>query len=181
MSDFNYCPKCAAPLVERASDQPLDIDTNTKLLMACSLGCGFVHYDNPIPIVAVVVEYNGNVVLAHNKTWEQPFYGVITGFVDHGEAPDQCALRELKEELNLDANSTTLIGVYFSEPMNQVIIGYHVEASGEIVLNDELDDFKLVPPNQCVAWPTGTGYVLRDWLHSRGINPAMMTLHAQND
>lgn len=168
MFEFKYCPGCMAALT--------DLGTETALRPVCSVQCGFVHYDNPTPVVAVVVEYQGKVVLAHNRLWPKRFYGVITGFVDHAEAPDQGALRELKEELNLDATDATLIGVYPSEKMNQIIIGYHVEASGEIELNEELDDFKLVPFNQCVAWPTGTGYALRDWLRTRDIEPTMMTL-----
>lgn len=180
MSEFKFCPRCTAPLVERDVETQVRPDI-PRLPLVCSLDCGFAHYDNPIPIVAVVVEYRGEIVLAHNRAWEKPFYGVITGFVDHGEAPELCAVREVKEELNLDASPASLIGVYSSEPMNQVIIGYHVEAQGEIRLNEELDDYKLVPPDQCIAWPTGTGYALCDWLRTRGIDPSMMMLHAQND
>jgi hypothetical protein len=60
--------------------------------------------------------------------------------------------------------------------MNQVIIGYHVRATGTISLNEELDAFKLMSPEDCVAWPTGTGYALRDWLRSQGHEPEMMKL-----
>jgi NADH pyrophosphatase NudC (nudix superfamily) len=115
-------------------------------------------------------------VLAHNRSWRGDFYGVITGFVDHAEAPADCAVREVKEELDLDASPASLIGVYPFERMNQVIIGYHVRATGTISLNEELDAFKLMSPEDCVAWPTGTGYALRDWLRSQGHEPEMMKL-----
>jgi NAD+ diphosphatase len=85
-------------------------------------------------------------------------------------------VREVKEELNLDAATTALIGVYSSEPMNQVIIAFHVTASGTIALNSELDDFKHVAPEQCRVWPGGTGLALPDWLRSRGIDPETMSL-----
>lgn len=156
---------CAAPLIERIKDR-----------VECSAACGFVNYDNPTPVAAVVVEYEGNIVLAHNRSWPNTFYGVITGFVDHCEGAAQCAVREVKEELDLDATPATLIGVYPFERMNQVIIGYHVQAKGIITLNEELDSYKLVPPEECVAWPTGTGYALRDWLRSQGFEPEMLKL-----
>ena len=156
---------CAASLIERVKER-----------VECSAGCGFVNYDNPTPVAAVVVECEGNIVLAHNRSWPSTFYGLITGFVDHGEGPAQCAVREVKEELDLDATPATLIGVYPFEQMNQVIIGYHVRAKGIITLNEELDSFKLVPPEECVAWPTGTGYALRDWLRSQGFKPETMKL-----
>jgi NADH pyrophosphatase NudC (nudix superfamily) len=165
MKKFKFCPMCAAPLVERVKDR-----------VECSADCGFVNYDNPTPVAAVVVEYEGNIVLAHNRSWPNTFYGLITGFVDHREGPAQCAVREVKEELDLDATPATLIGVYPFERMNQVIIGYHVQATGTITLNEELDSFKLMPPEECVVWPAGTGYALRDWLRSQGVEPEMMTL-----
>ena len=156
MNKFKFCPMCAAPLIERVKER-----------IECSADCGFVNYDNPTPVAAVVVECEGKIVLAHNRSWPGTFCGLITGFVDHGESPADCAVREVKEELDLDAAPATLIGIYPFERMNQIIIGYHVQATGTITLNEELDSYILMPPEECVVWPTGTGYVLRDWLRSK--------------
>ena len=156
---------CAAPLIERRVDRH-----------ECSAECGFVNYDNPTPVAAVVVEYEGNIVLAHNRSWRNTFHGLITGFVDHCEDPAECAVREVKVELDLDASAPTLIGVYPFERMNQVIIGYHLTATGTITLNEELDSFRLVSPKDCLVWPSGTGYVLRDWLLPLGFEPQTIEL-----
>ncbi len=156
---------CASPLFERTKDR-----------IECSAACGFVNYDNPTPVAAMVVEYEGQVVLAHNRAWKGDFYGLITGFVDRQEAPADCAVREVKEELDLDAEPPTLIGVYGFDRLNQVIIGYHVKATGTITLNEELDRYRLMDPAECVAWPTGTGYALRDWLRTKGHEPEMLKL-----
>ena len=156
---------CAASLIERRVDRH-----------ECSAECGFVNYDNPTPVAAVVVEYEGNIVLAHNRSWRNTFYGLITGFVDHCEGAAECAVREVKEELDLDASAPTLIGVYPFERMNQVIIGYHLTATGTITLNEELDSFRLVSPKDCLVWPSGTGYALRDWLLQSGLKPQTIEL-----
>ncbi len=169
MSTFRFCPCCAAALVDGC--------VNQEPRRVCSANCGFVHYDNPTPVVAAVVEHEGCVVLARNRAWPQHlrhFYGLITGFLERGESPQQCAVREVKEELALDATVAMLIGVYPFERMNQVIIAFHVPATGTIVLNDELDDYKHVPPQQCRVWPSGTGWALRDWLRTRGIEPPVI-------
>lgn len=168
MSSFNFCPNCAAPLVDKV------VDTESR--RACSAGCGFIHYDNPTPVVAAVVEHEGAIVLARNRAWPRTFYGLITGFLERNETPQQCVVREVKEELDLDADPPTLIGVYAFERMNQVIIAFHVTATGTITLNEELDDYKHVPPEHCRAWPGGTGFALRDWLRSRGYEPEMIPL-----
>jgi NAD+ diphosphatase len=171
MSAYRFCPRCAAPLVQRTEQG--------ETRNACSADCGFIHYDNPTPVVAAVVEHEGMVVLAHNRGWPpalKSFYGLITGFLERGETPEQCALREVKEELDLDGTSATLIGAYLFEQMNQVIIAYHVPANGTIKLNEELDDFRHIPPGECKAWSSGTGLALRDWLRSKGFEPAMFEI-----
>lgn len=165
---FRYCPQCAAPLIDGV--------VHGEPRRVCSANCGFIHYDNPTPIVAAVVEHEGAIVLARNLAWPRTFYGLITGFLERGEAPHQCALRELKEELNLDGTAPALIGVYPFERMNQVIIAYHVQATGVIALNEELDDYKHVPFERCRVWPGGTGLALRDWLRSRGYEPELIPL-----
>ncbi len=173
MRTFQYCPWCAATLTDaRVDNEPRRI---------CAAGCGFVYYDNPTPVVAAVVEHQGCVVLAHNRSWPpnmSNFYGLITGFLERGESPEECVVREVKEELALEARDATLIGAYPFERMNQVIIAYHVLAEGIIQLNEELDHHKLVPPEQCRAWPGGTGLALRDWLRTRGIEPQMIGITA---
>jgi NAD+ diphosphatase len=171
MPPFKFCPLCAAPLIERT--------LRNETRSVCSANCGFVHYDNPTPVVAAVVEHNGMVVMAHNREWPpalSSFYGLITGFLEREESPEQCALREVKEELDLDGTAATLIGVYAFGQMNQVIIAYHVPANGTITLNEELDDFRHVPPHECKVWPAGTGFALRDWLRSKGIEPPMLEI-----
>lgn len=168
MPAFNFCPGCAAPLIDRVVDG--------EPRRACEAGCGFIHYDNPTPVVAVIVEHEGTVVLAHNKAWRQRnFYGLITGFLERNESPQECAVREVKEELNLDAAEPVLVGVYPFAQMNQVIIAFHARATGTITLNDELDDYKHVPLEQCRVWPAGTGFALRDWLRTRGHEPEMIS------
>jgi NAD+ diphosphatase len=166
---FNFCPKCSAPLEERVVER--------EARRACSAQCGFVHYDNPTPVVAAIVEHRGEIVLAHNRAWPQrSFFGLITGFLERGESPEQCVLREVKEELDLDGANPTLVGVYGFDRMNQVIIAYHVAATGTIQLNDELDDYKHVPFDRVRCWPAGTGFALRDWLRTKGYEPEMIQL-----
>jgi len=119
------------------------------------------------------------IVLAHNRAWPQTFrsfYGLITGFLEREESPEQCAVREVKEELGLVGTAATLIGVYPFEQMNQVIIAYHVLANGTVKLNHELDDFRHVRPAECKTWSGGTGLALRDWLRGKGFEPPMLEL-----
>ena len=130
--------------------------------------CGFVWWDNPAPVVAALVEYRGALVLARNHAWAAGAFGLITGFLERDEDPAAAVLREVKEELDLDASSADLIGVYPFTRNHEVLIVYHVLADGEIRLNEELAEYRLIAPEKLRAWDYGTGLAVGDWLARRG-------------
>jgi NAD+ diphosphatase len=154
---------CAAPLIERA-----DEGEGGKLRLGCPDG-HWTHWDNPLPVVAALVEVEGRILLARNAAWPEKAFGLITGFLERGETPEQGAARELKEETNLDAEETRLIGVYEFIRKNELLIAYHVKASGEIRLSEELVDYRLVSPEKLRPWRTGTGSAMADWMRARGL------------
>jgi NADH pyrophosphatase NudC (nudix superfamily) len=160
---YRYCPMCAAPLVERT-----DVGEGGKLRLGCPDG-HWTHWDNPLPVVAALVEVEGRILLARNAAWPEKAFGLITGFLERGETPEQGAARELKEETNLDAEETRLIGVYEFIRKNELLIAYHVKASGEIRLSEELVDYRLVAPEKLRPWRTGTGSAMADWMRARGL------------
>jgi NADH pyrophosphatase NudC (nudix superfamily) len=135
--------------------------------LQCAAACGFVHWDNPLPVVAALVEYRGAIVLARNHAWAEGTFGLITGFLERDEDPAQAVRREVKEELDLDASSASLIGVYPFTRNNETLIVYHVIADGEVRLNEELADYRLIAPEKLRAWDYGTGLAVRDWLAQR--------------
>ncbi len=130
--------------------------------------CGWVHWDNPTPVVAAVIEYQGKVFLARNAAWPQRRFALVTGLLERGEAPRDAVIREVKEETQLDALDARLIGVYAFALRNQLIIAYHVPAQGEVRLNEELAERRLIEPAKVRVWPLGTGFALADWLRERG-------------
>ncbi len=159
-----FCPRCASPLAQ--------VELGGASRMACPEAvCGYVHWDNPIPVVAAIVEHEGRVVLARNRSWPENTYGLVTGFLERGESPQQGVAREVKEELDLDAKATSLVGLYPFERKNELIIAYHVEAAGVISLNEELVVYRAIKPARLRPWKFGTGLALADWLRSRGLEP----------
>ena len=164
MTQVNYCLKCGSKL----STQNID----GRDYQACSEeGCDYVFWDNPLPVVAALIEYQGNVLLARNKLWGPKMFGLITGFLEKGESPENAVLREVKEELDLDAAVESLIGLYAFERQNQLLIVYHLKAEGAIKLSEELVEVISLPPEKVRPWNFGTGPAVRDWLTQRGIDP----------
>ena len=96
--------------------------------------CGFVQRTNPTPAVGALVEYDGDIILARNVKWPEGWFALITGYLEAGEEPTAAVERELKEELNLDAVEIHPIGNYIFDRKNEVMLCYHVVASGELKL-----------------------------------------------
>ena len=164
--EFKFCPNCANALEPIASLE----DGGEKTRLRC-VACGYTHWNNPTPVLAAVIEYNGQILLARNAAWPGKMFALITGFMEAGETPQGGIEREIAEETSLKTHELNLIGVYDFQRMNQIIIAYHAVCSGEVRLSPELVDYKLYSPETVKCWPAGTGYALADWLKSRGHEP----------
>ncbi len=139
---------------------------NEERLRCSSPTCGYVYWNNPTPVVAAIVECEDGVVLARNKSWPEGMFSIITGFLEKGETPEHCAVREVKEELDLDGIVKQFVGYYCFFEMNQLILAFHVRGSGTIELGEELAEYKLVPKDKLRPWAFGTGLAVRDWLET---------------
>ena len=167
--DYRYCPVCASPLAMLGQEE----DGGFKQRLRCA-GCGFTHWNNPTPVLAAILELDGQVLLARNAAWTSRMFGLITGFMEAGETPEEGIRREIAEETSLQVAALNLVGVHDFQRMNQIIITYHAVAQGEVHLSPELVEYKLLAPDQVRCWRAGTGFALADWLRSRGHEPLFM-------
>src|SRR5690606_29187982 len=71
-ADFTFCPRCRAQLVEA------ERGGRTRLVCTAE-GCGFVHWNNPIPVVAAIVERDGRVILVRNHGRPVTWYVLVAG------------------------------------------------------------------------------------------------------
>lgn len=167
--EYRFCPCCAAPLALRGQWE----DGGHKERLRCT-ACDFTHWNNPTPVLAAIVEIDGRILLARNAAWQNRMFGLITGFMEAGESPEEGIRREVAEETNLRTTALTLVGVHDFQRMNQVLITYHAQAEGTVQLSPELLEYKLFEPRQVRCWRAGTGLALADWLRGRGIEPQFM-------
>jgi NADH pyrophosphatase NudC (nudix superfamily) len=155
---YKFCPQCATPLITA------EVDGSSRLKCPA---CDFVHWNNPIPVVAAIVEHEGKVILTRSKGWPEKWLGVVAGFLEKGETPETGVLREVREELGLDGEIVSFVGHYPFKLRNQIIFAYHVRAAGEIMLGEELESIKALAPDEVRPWELGTGPALKDWLANR--------------
>ena len=160
---FRFCPRCGKPLADR-------LGRSGAVRRAClDAACGFVQRRNPTPAVGALVELDGDIILARNASWPPEWFALITGYLEANEDPRTAVAREVKEELGLDTVSLSPIGNYPFEQKNEVMLCYHVVASGEVLLGDELREYRRYKPHELRPWPRATGLAVADWMAARGL------------
>lgn len=160
MPEMSFCPWCGSRLGSRMLEG--------RSYRACVTGsCGYVYWNNPLPVVAAIVEHDGAVIIARGRGWPDKMFGIITGFLERGETPEDAVLREVREELGLSGELREFVGIYPFFQANQLLLVYHVAGTGEIVLSDELAEIQHISPEKLKPWPLGTGPAVKDWLERR--------------
>jgi NADH pyrophosphatase NudC (nudix superfamily) len=144
---MKYCPDCASQMNTQ------HIDGESRLI--CSNKCGYIFWNNPIPVSAGLIENNGKYLLARNHAWPKGFFSLISGFIEAGESPENAIKRETKEELGLKATSIKFVGHYPFPMMNQLMIAYIVKTEGEINISDELSEYKLLSKSELKNYDFG--------------------------
>jgi NAD+ diphosphatase len=112
--------------------------------------------------------HQDGVILVRKQEWPKGWYGLVTGFLEQDEEPTYAVGREVQEELALRVLSTKWIGNYAFAEQNQVLLAYVLECEGEIVLSEELSEYKRVPVAALRPWTFGTGKAVQDWIQQRG-------------
>ena len=133
-------------------------------------GCGKIIYYDPKVVATSVVE-RGAMVLIVKRAME-PGLGLWSlpgGYVDRGEAVEQAAQREVKEETGLDVKVTGLVGI-FSEPGYPVIlVAYDSQVlGGELQPGPEVMELGFFSPEKLPPLAfTRDVQVLKDWRRHR--------------
>lgn len=159
---MKYCTKCGKTLTKKVIDQK-------ERLCCIDNSCGFIYWNNPIPVVGIVVETDKGIVLAHNKLAPKGIFSIITGFLEADETPELASQRETKEELGLDTIATNFLGVFPFPKANQIVIAYHIIAKGQIELNEELDEYKIVQKAELLDYSKNNKFEVQEWLNKLNV------------
>ncbi len=118
--NVKFCPMCGGAL------EPRIVAPDHKENKVCTK-CGFVYFMAP-KLVAGCIIADGNRTLLLRRGLE-PSQGKWTypgGFVDLGETPEKCALRETMEEVGMTVCDPELLGIYGdrNEPPSILVVTY---------------------------------------------------------
>ncbi len=158
---FTYCPVCATGLIER----PV---AHMRRLVCPN--CHFIFFLNPELVVIVVLHHEDTLLLGkRNIEPARGLWSFFGGYVERGEPIEEAAIREVKEETNLDVQLEGLIGLYSERGDSHVLIVYQASIPNDQIHAlaqqheevSELAFFSLhaLPP---LAFPVDQ-HILHDW------------------
>ena len=143
-----FCPYCGQKVIEKAFGE--------RAHCYCKK-CDRIHYENPLPAVAVLVHNHENQLLLVKRAVEPARGGwcLPGGFIEIDESIEEAVLRELEEETGLKGEIEGLVD-FFSQKGRYygaiLIFGYSVKIlSGELKAGDdaleaEFFDLDALPP-----------------------------------
>ncbi|MBN8292586.1 NAD(+) diphosphatase [Rhodobacter sp. NTK016B] len=124
--------------------------------------CRAVHFPRTDPVVIMMIERNGRVLLGRSPGWVEGMYSALAGFVEPGEALEAAVRREVFEETSVRVGRVAYVA---SQPWpwpNSLMLGCMGEAlSDEIVLDHELEAAIWVTRDELAQAMAGEHPVIR--------------------
>ena len=161
--EYRFCPRCGGTLEKR-----LLKPTEPKRLVCQA--CTFIFFQDPKVVAGTIVSLDGGIVLL--KRGVEPAWGKWVfpgGYVDRGESVRDAAIRETKEESQLDVTIQSLLNVYSYPRSPNVIVVYAAKViGGELGAGDESVEASIFSADQIpwdeLAFPS-TAEALREYIN----------------
>jgi len=117
--DHRYCGRCGGPTTAKSGE----------FAMACP-ACGLLAYPRLAPAVMVLVENGGQLLLARGPHFPPEMFSALAGFVEAGETLEQCAAREVREEVGIEIAN---LRYFHSQPWpfpNSLMVAFFADYAG---------------------------------------------------
>jgi len=149
--------------------------------------CSTQHFPRVDPVVIMLAEHDGRLLLGRQPQYPQGRYSALAGFVEPGESIEAAVARELHEEAGIAVADVRYVA---SQPWpfpSSLMIGAHARALGDELTVDttELDDARWFTRDEVAAALSGkedaaflppprfaiARTLLEHWLDERGTCP----------
>ncbi|GHV01674.1 NADH pyrophosphatase [Spirochaetia bacterium] len=157
--DSAFCGSCGTK----------NIDAPDELARLCP-ACGRREYPRISPaVITIIMNDDGQALLAHNKKFADGVYSLIAGFNEAGESLEATVAREIREEVGLEVRDIKYIA---SQPWpfpNSLMVGFTARYAGGEIRPDgiEIEDARWFSRDTLPKLP-GNGsvsrYLINGWL-----------------
>jgi NAD+ diphosphatase len=94
-----FCGRCGHEMTDKA-------DERARICPAC----GNIVYPRISPATITAVFRGNEILLAHNRNFKRNLHSLIAGFVEPGETLEECAAREIREEVGIRVKNIRYAG-----------------------------------------------------------------------
>ncbi|HWP24515.1 MAG TPA: NUDIX hydrolase [Candidatus Binatia bacterium] len=162
--EYRFCPRCGGALDKRI------VKAKEPKRLVCR-ACSFIFYQDPKVVAGTIFTLDGGIVLLRRGV--EPAMGKWVfpgGYVDRGESVKDAAIRETKEESQLDVKLGRLLNVYSYPRSPNVIVVYAAEViGGKLAPADESTEAGIFAPKD-LPWEDlafeSTRDALNDYIQS---------------
>jgi NAD+ diphosphatase len=142
--NHRYCGRCGTPTTVRASEFSI-------LCPACNL----VVYPRISPVVMVLISRGDELLLARSPRFKPGVFSALAGFVEAGETLEQCAKREVREEVGIEIDN---LRYFKSQPWpfpDSLMMAFFADYAGGTINPDpsEIEAARWFPRNALPALP----------------------------
>lgn len=118
--------------------------------------CGSMAFPRIAPAIIVLIERDGQILMARDARFPAGMYGLIAGFVEPGESLEGAARREIMEEVGITVGDLTYVA---SQPWpfpNSLMVGFTTPwVAGEIDPDPvEIEDAQWFHPDALPSLPS---------------------------
>ena len=109
--------------------------------------CAVDHFPRTDPVVIMLAEYRGRVLVGRQPRYPRGRYSALAGFIELGESVEEAVARELFEEAGVRATKVRYIASQpWPLPISQLMLACIAEVDSDALTidRDELDDAKWV-------------------------------------
>jgi NAD+ diphosphatase len=126
--NHRYCGRCGAPTTIKTGE----------FAMLCS-SCDLVVYPRISPAIMVLISRGDELLLARSPRFKPGVYSALAGFVEAGETLEQCAIREVREEVGIEITNLRYFG---SQPWpfpDSLMVAFFADYAGGTIQPDPLE------------------------------------------
>ncbi len=148
--NHRFCGRCGTPTIMKAGERAKECPS-----------CGLTAYPRISPAIIVAVVRGDRILLARAARFPTGQFSVLAGFADAGETLEECAHREVREEVGVEIAN---LRYFASQPWpfpDALMLAFTAEhASGEIAIDGKeiveagwftADSLPRLPPRVSVA------------------------------
>lgn len=124
-NNHRFCGKCGTPTAMKAGETA----------MQCP-ACGLLAYPRISPAVMVLVRDGDKLLLGRSPHFKPGVFSALAGFVEPGETLEECAAREVREEVGIEIAN---LRYFHSQPWpfpNSLMVAFFADYAGGTITPD---------------------------------------------